>query len=256
MAKQLLLASAFMMATLCAFAQNNTTDEGVEINGIVWATRNVDAPGTFADNPEDAGMFFQWNRKKAWNVTDEEIEGWNITAPEVIEWETANDPCPAGWRIPNYTELRTLTNTTSTWATNWNGTGVNGRVFGLAPHQIFLPAVGNRTTTGTLNAPHTLGVYWSSEPFSSPALAWIFMFVADDQDNSVWMSNTLFYRAGGFSIRCVKINPQTSINPPPTETNRTIVAFYNVLGQRLGQAPQRGIYIVVFDNGTAERRMR
>jgi len=35
----------------------NQIDEGVVINGIRWATRNVDAPGTFVDNPEDAGMF-------------------------------------------------------------------------------------------------------------------------------------------------------------------------------------------------------
>ena len=35
----------------------NQTDAGVVIDGIRWATRNVDAPGTFAENPEDAGMF-------------------------------------------------------------------------------------------------------------------------------------------------------------------------------------------------------
>lgn len=35
------------------------TDEGVEINGLIWATRNVDAPGTFAKNPEDYGMYYQ-----------------------------------------------------------------------------------------------------------------------------------------------------------------------------------------------------
>jgi len=37
------------------------TDAGVIINGIKWATRNVDMPGTFAANPEDAGMFYQWD---------------------------------------------------------------------------------------------------------------------------------------------------------------------------------------------------
>ena len=221
MNKTLLILISFLALTLlisCAKNDNKydddyengidppTTDTGVLIANITWATRNVDAPGTFAANPEDAGLFFQWNRKKGWNVTDEEIDGWDITPPEVIEWYAANDPCPTGWRIPTQAELMSLRNTANTWVTNWNGTGVNGRVFGVAPHQIFLPAVGNRTATGTLNAPHTLGVYWSSEPFSSPALAWIFMFVSDEQENSVWLSNTLFYRAGGFSIRCVKLN--------------------------------------------------
>jgi len=41
-----------------------TYDEGVVINGVKWATRNVAAPGTFAANPQDAGMFYQWNRKR------------------------------------------------------------------------------------------------------------------------------------------------------------------------------------------------
>ena len=37
-------------------AQTPTTDPGVMINGIKWATRNIDEPGTFADNPEDVGI--------------------------------------------------------------------------------------------------------------------------------------------------------------------------------------------------------
>ena len=48
-----------------AFAQEET---GVEINGVTWATRNVDAPGTFAAKPEDMGMFYQWNSKVSWTT--------------------------------------------------------------------------------------------------------------------------------------------------------------------------------------------
>ena len=40
---------------------SDTTDLGVVINGVKWATRNVAAPGKFATSPEDAGMFYQWN---------------------------------------------------------------------------------------------------------------------------------------------------------------------------------------------------
>ena len=36
----------------------NQTDRGVVINGIRWATRNVDMPGTFADSRICPGMFF------------------------------------------------------------------------------------------------------------------------------------------------------------------------------------------------------
>ena len=45
-------------------------DEGVVINGVKWATRNVDKPGTFAANPENAGMLFQWNRRVGWSAND------------------------------------------------------------------------------------------------------------------------------------------------------------------------------------------
>jgi len=38
-------------------------ETGVVINGVKWATRNVDKPGTFVANPEDFGMLYQWNRR-------------------------------------------------------------------------------------------------------------------------------------------------------------------------------------------------
>ena len=265
MTKQLLLASVFMITTLCAFAQNNTTDEGVEINGIIWATRNVDAPGTFADNPEDAGMFYQWNRRRGWSSTTPglgvPVPGWIIFGIGGEEWEREEDPCPPGWRIPTETEFRQLLNVSygweddnrGEWASNWNDTGVNGRVFGTAPNQIFLPAVGWRFGfDGTLEKVDFWGSYWSSTPNSGGSV------LALSFDSMFSFITTLFSggKTSGNSIRCVKAENHTSINNPSTETNRTIVAFYNVLGQRLGQAPQRGIYIVVFDNGTAERRMR
>jgi hypothetical protein len=40
-----------------------TIDEGVMINGVKWATRNLAAHGKFADKPEDRGALFQWGRK-------------------------------------------------------------------------------------------------------------------------------------------------------------------------------------------------
>jgi len=43
-------------------------DEGVVINGVKWATRNVDRPNTFAETPESAGMFYQWNDKIGWSL--------------------------------------------------------------------------------------------------------------------------------------------------------------------------------------------
>ena len=45
-------------------------DPGVLINGVRWATRNVDAPGTFTTAPENAGMLYQWNRRVGWSNSE------------------------------------------------------------------------------------------------------------------------------------------------------------------------------------------
>ena len=108
-----------------------STPDGVLINGVRWATRNVDTRGTFAVLPESRGRHFDWNSRNA---------------------------CPLGWRLPTQNELSSLMNAGSVWITR---NGVNGRLFGTAPNQIFLPAAGNAIET-SFNV-GTLGDYWSSE---------------------------------------------------------------------------------------------
>ncbi|GHT22945.1 hypothetical protein FACS189430_05500 [Bacteroidia bacterium] len=137
---------------------------GVEINGVVWAKRNVDDFGTFAATPEAAGKFYQWNRKKAWDATGA-VTGWDDTDAKGTSWETVNDPSPEGWRVPTDAENRTLldaTKVTSVWTTQ---NGVNGRLFTdkASGNTLFLPAAGGRDDSdGTLGYAGTDGYYWSS----------------------------------------------------------------------------------------------
>ena len=114
-------------------------EQGVVVNGVRWATRNVDTPGTFAQNPESFGRLYQWNRRSAWNVRYSTVLGWNSSTPTGTSWTFLNDPCPPGWRVPTRAELQRLVDAGSTWTTR---NGVNGRLFGAAPNQIFLPAAG------------------------------------------------------------------------------------------------------------------
>jgi uncharacterized protein (TIGR02145 family) len=180
----------------------NVTDEGVVINGVRWATRNVDMPGTFAETPESAGMFFQWNRKKAWNVVDEEVVGWDSSIPTGTKWYAENDPCPEGWRVPTGEELCLLYDYAGSEWTIKNG--VNGRIFGTAPNQIFLPAInGRRSVNGNLGRDDMgidWGYYWGSTS-GNPRVDGQRMWFNTGDINPCTSAD----RTYGFSIRCVAI---------------------------------------------------
>lgn len=158
----------------------NTTDTGVVINGVRWATRNVATPGTFATSAENAGMLYLWNCKVGWpaigdigsiTATDGSTTwdcDWNggyANLSNTDTWTAANDPSPAGWRVPTYAEIKTLVNTskvTSVWTTQ---NGVNGEKFidKTTGNSIFFPASGYRFFfTGVLDGVGSSAAYWST----------------------------------------------------------------------------------------------
>ena len=180
-----------------------TTDPGVLIgyidgNPIRWATRNVAAPGTFAQNATNAGMFFQWNRRTGWSATDPLVSSpagstWNGTIPTGGNWARTNDPCPPGWRVPTRAEFDALHNAGSEWETR---SGVNGRVFGSGANTLFLPAAGLRSTNGTLGNVGTTGSYWSSWARDA-SHGWFLFFGSGGSGVGA------DFRSNGFSVRCV-----------------------------------------------------
>jgi len=177
----------------------STYDVGVKIGETIWATRNVDEFGKFADNPESYGMFYQWNRPQAWASTDAVIL-WDNTTPTGTTWDKANDPCPKGWKVPTFEQLVELYNTTNSWVSNYERTGVAGRIFTNGVNSIFFPAAGFRsyqTGKGTLGRVGECGSYWSSTEFAN-YYAYLISFL--DWDVSVLSDS----RSGGYSVRCVK----------------------------------------------------
>jgi len=126
-------------------------EEGVVINGIKWATRNVASHGKFVANPEDFGRYYQWGRKgdgheqptsgttttlsstddpghSNFILTENYPYDWRVPQNDAL-WnagsetspvKAANDPCPAGWRVPTYIELLSLETVTKEW-NNLNG---------------------------------------------------------------------------------------------------------------------------------------
>ena len=186
-------------ATMC-FAQ----ETGVVINGVTWATRNVDDPGKFAAKPESAGKFYQWNRKKGYETeTPMIMNQWDKTTPEGTEWRTANDPSPTGWRIPTKEEFESLLNETKVkgeWDESKQGITFTDLESGAS---IFLPALGSRKyDMSTLVDKGSRGCYWSSTIEAGEAHS--FKFGKWGERLSSESGSGLGY---GYIIRSVSITP-------------------------------------------------
>jgi len=180
-------------------------DAGVMIGGLKWATRNVDAPHTFAATPQAAGMFYQWNSAIGWSSADPMVDSnggttwnsaWDGGGASATTWDSANDPCPAGWRMPTQAEFSTLAIAGTGGA--WTTTPANGWIFGSAPNTIFLPAAGSRYySSGTLGLVGSNGYYWSATP-NSATNGYLLYFGSGSVSPSYVSS-----RAFGFTARCV-----------------------------------------------------
>lgn len=183
-----------------SFLVVNAQEDAVLINGVKWATRNVDAPGTFTANPEDAGMFYQWNYTVAWSTADPLVNSggetsWNSRTDhtEGTVWEIDNNVCPKGYRVPTDAEIRRLLGSDNQWTTL---NGVSGRLFGSNDHSIFLPAAGYRYDyDGTLSLAGSSGSYWSGSRNDRGACCLYF--------GSSGAGSHCDYRIYGQSVRCV-----------------------------------------------------
>jgi len=187
------------------------------IAGIVWASKNVDAPGTFAANIWDFGMFYQWDSKIAWSSSDPLTsipagQVWNSTGSSATAWDmTNNNPCPSGWRVPTNAELTALYNAGSVWITGAQATSLGigsnaGRIFGVTilpaafsnSTMVFLPASRYRNgTNSVLYSTGSIGGYWSSVPYISATSAYYLDFLS----STVVVTTT--NKASGYSVRCV-----------------------------------------------------
>jgi len=176
-----------------------SNNEGVVINGVRWATRNVDKPGTFVARPEDVGMFYQWNRKIAWPATGN-VSGWNNSDASGTTWEKANDPSPAGWRVPTSDEIKSLLNTDKVDKEWTELNGVIGIKFidRFSGNSLFLPAAGARRSYDGMSMLNSMGLsgnYWSSTSCNN--LNALYMSLVGSSDPGCGG------RSFGFSVRSV-----------------------------------------------------
>jgi uncharacterized protein (TIGR02145 family) len=158
-------------------AQNAATgaanaQEGITINGVTWATRNVGIKGSFVDNPEDCGKFYT-----------------------VKEAATA---CPLGWRLPTKEEFEDLLSVGTTWV----NMGATGRMFTYNGSSIFLPACGcHDGSRGTLSLVFEHGLYMSSTRNRWSRGGGVFFMSFTSNRAIIEIFNTKYE---GLSCRCVK----------------------------------------------------
>ncbi len=163
-----------------------------------------DGPGGFAAAPTaanpNAGAISGWSQTNAPN------NAWN-SGTEAAPVKTANDPCPAGYRVPTKTEwegvknpnYNAITRTGTSWANNATNytTAIHFGPKGTTAKLLTLPAAGYRSySNGALNNRGYRGYYWSSTASSSTS-ADNLSFNSGSQDMYV---NRRRY---GFSLRCI-----------------------------------------------------
>ena len=142
----------------------------VLINGMIWSTKNIGEPGTFATSPDDKGMYYQFNRKVGYPSGlqgDPAPDSWLTEyANEETNWLPENDPSPEGWRVPTAEEMVALWNIGATWVSSQQtGFSVDGMIIGV-PEEVavratkdnlkqlgclFLPQSGWRNETGVVD---------------------------------------------------------------------------------------------------------
>ena len=186
---------------VCRIDVPQAVDMGTVVDGknIKWASFNIGA-----SSPEEYGLYYAWGETAPKENYSASSYKWyneysttkyntgssssgvvygivdNKTVLEPVD-DVASVKLGGKWRIPTdaeWTELRTKC--TWTWKTNYNGSGINGRLVTASNgNSIFLPAAGIREDTSLYNA-GSCGGYWSSSLFTDLSYyAWYVYFGSD-----------------------------------------------------------------------------
>ena len=148
-------------------------------SGTKWAAMNIGA-----EKETDYGLYFAWGETQGYTgITDEKQFDWsdykygtsssNLTKYNSTDGLTTLEPSDDAatvnwggkWKMPTVDQINELLNTencTNEWVTNYNGTGVNGRLFTSVRNgnKLFFPAAGN-CDEGSLDDVGEGGTVWS-----------------------------------------------------------------------------------------------
>lgn len=153
-------------------------------SGTKWATCNVGA-----DSETDYGLYFAWGETEGYSGYSSQkrfgwydydfVENWaandkyfykygsddNKTVLD-LEDDAANVNMGGNWHMPSKEQFNELiANTNSTWENNYNGSGINGRLFiskSDESKKLFIPASGNLQEGYDTDAGNKFGIWGNS----------------------------------------------------------------------------------------------
>lgn len=180
-------------------------------SGTKWANMNVGA-----ESPEGYGYYYAWgeivpNKASAYTRQnyrfcpgndEDEYTKYNSTDKKMtldLTDDVANVVMGGEWHMPTSAQCaELLDNTTRSWTTDYNGTGVAGMIFtsNINGNSIFFPAAGVVVDEGSVGQGEWFSV-WSSSRYSGSWGAW------DMGGSSGGCGLGKYGRYGGLSVRGV-----------------------------------------------------
>lgn len=147
---------------------------------------------------------------EALNLAFEAVrKGWNIVGSGLIQTDDVAYFNDAETRMPTRADFEELiANTTNEWVTDYQGSGVNGRLFTASNgNSIFFPATGYHTGTSMYDV-GSYGFYWSST-YNSFNYSYSFYFSSSNMNPK---GNNSRYR--GHSVRPVSLTQGIDLDLP------------------------------------------
>jgi hypothetical protein len=142
------------------------TEEFVVINGVAWATRNIEKAGEFTDNPGSTGGLFKFNVD--FRCSPELAKNADRYREVYDVWHDDMDPSPIGYRVPTKEEFESLFDIHKVKRGMDYQNGVPGCLFTDKENgdKLFLPATNYFQLNGDYatedkNVYYAVGNYWT-----------------------------------------------------------------------------------------------